>query len=250
MKCYCYETNSAFVFCAEDAENSQLEDVIQHMAWRKTGDKFLLSYPQSAFSNQHEKELVKNNFNRLGQVMFESSLSGFDWKQPLQMLAHKFNKCRIELYIVGSIGDALRGVDVKPSDIDIVVRTNDYDKAKEICYLNFPDSVIAPFTGCPEISPSKFFDNPLEYFINPLTYFGRMFLAGAMIEVTADNAWNLESRQRGFRGFSNLISKYESVSWNGYDVYLESLQLRREVEIARNRMDRVKAIEEYMAHAV
>ena len=41
----------------------------------------------------------------------------------------------------------------------------------------------------------KYFENPMKYFINPLKYFGRMFLAGAMIEITADEIWDLESRQ-------------------------------------------------------
>jgi hypothetical protein len=49
MKYFCYETDSAFIFCVEDVENAQLEDVIQHMAWRKTDGRFLLSYPQSVF---------------------------------------------------------------------------------------------------------------------------------------------------------------------------------------------------------
>lgn len=115
------------------------------------------------------------------------------------MLAQKFNEDRIEWYVVGSVGDALHGVNVKPFDIDIVVHTRDYGKVKDICYLNFFDSVIAPFTGCPDISPSKYFDNPLEYFINPLTYFGRLFLAEAMIEVTADEIWDLENRQPEYK---------------------------------------------------
>jgi hypothetical protein len=80
MKCYCYETDSAFVFCVEDIENAQLEDVIQHMAWEKTGAKFHMSFPQNVFTNQREKELISSNFSRLGQAMFESSLSGFDWE--------------------------------------------------------------------------------------------------------------------------------------------------------------------------
>lgn len=63
----------------------------------------------------------------------------------------------------------------------IVINTKDYYKAKDICYLNFPDSIIAPFTGSDEISP--------------LQYFGRMFLAGAVIEVAADETWDLESRR-------------------------------------------------------
>ena len=35
MKCYCYEADSKLIFCVEDVENAQLEDVIQHMAWKK-----------------------------------------------------------------------------------------------------------------------------------------------------------------------------------------------------------------------
>ena len=232
MKCSCYETDSAFIFCVEDVENPQLEDVVQHMAWKKTDGKFLMSFPQNAFSNQHEKELISSNFSRLGQAMFESSLSGFDWKKPLEMLAQKLNENGIEWYIVGSVGDVLRGVAVKPFDIDTVVFTNDFYKAKDVCYLNFPDSVIAPFTENQNVCPLK--------------YFGRLFLAGAMIDVAADESWNLESRQQGFWGYSNLISKYEKVSWNGCDVYLESLQFRHQIEIARKRGDRIKAFEEYM----
>lgn len=249
LKCYCYETDTAFNFCVEDVENALLEDAVQHMAWRKTGGKFLLSYPQSVFSDQREKELVSSNFSRLGQAMFESLLSGMDWKTPLEMLAQKFNEKKIEWYIVGSAGDALRGVDIKPFDIDIVVHTRDYYKAKDICYLNFTDSVIMPFTGSEEISPSKFFINPSGYFINPLTYFGRLFLAGAAVEVAADEIWDLESRQSERKklmwgGYEH--SGYEKIVWRGYSVYLESLQHRYQIEIARNRGDRIRAFEEYM----
>jgi hypothetical protein len=249
MNCYCYETDSAFFFCVEDVENVQLEAVIQHMQWRKSGDRFLLAYPHSAFSDQSEKELVSSNFSRLGQVMFEKMLSGIDWEAPLELLAQKFNEAGIEWYIVGSAGDAVRGVGVKPLDIDIVVHTRDYDKAKDICYLHFSDSVIAPFTGCEEISPSKYFDNPMEYFINPLKYFGRMFLAGAMIEVTADEIWDLESRQPEHKktvwsGYEH--AGYEKIVWRGYSIYLESVQHRYQIEKARNRQDRIKAFDDYM----
>ena len=232
MKCYCYETDSTFTFCVENVENAQLEDVIQHMAWKKADDKFLMTFTQNAFSNQCEKELISDNFSRVGQAMFESSLSGFDWKKPLEILAQTLNENGIEWYIVGSVGDALRGVNVKPFDMDIVIHTRDYYKAKDICYHNFPDSVIAPFTDNEEVCPLK--------------YFGRLFLAGAMIDVAADEIWNLDSRQRGFGRFTNPVSGYEKASWNGYDVYLENLQLRHQIEIARNRVDRIKAFEKYM----
>jgi hypothetical protein len=231
MRCYCYETDTEFFFCVEDVKNAKIEAAIQHMAWRKTGEKFVVPYSQNAFSNQREKELIGSNFSRLGQAMFESSLSGFDWKKPLELIAQKFNESGIEWYIVGSVGDAIRGADVKPFDMDIVVHTRDYCKAKDVCYHSFPDSVIAPFAEKEEI--------------NPLRYFGRLFLAGTMIEVAADEAWNLENRQQGFGGFPAQISKYEKTSWNGHDMYLESLQLRYQIEKARNRKDRVKALKKY-----
>jgi hypothetical protein len=151
MKCYCYETDSSFIFCVEEVKDEQLENAIQHMAWKKSDDKFLLSYPLNAFSNQQEKELISGNFNHFGQAMFESSLVGFDWKKPLDKIAQKFNENKIEWYIVGSIGDVIRGVDVQPFDIDLVVHTRDYSKAKNICYANFSDSIIAPFTDNHEL---------------------------------------------------------------------------------------------------
>jgi hypothetical protein len=178
-----------------------------------------------------------------------SLLAGIDWKTPLEMVAQKFNENGIEWYIVGSAGDAVRGVDIKPFDIDIVVHTRDYHKAKEVCYFNYPDSIISPFTGSEDISPSKYNDNPMGYFINPLKYFGRMFLAGVMIEVAADEIWDSESRQPEHKKTvwaRYEHSEYEKILWRGHNIYLESLQHRYQIEIARKREDRIQAFEKYM----
>ena len=88
----------------------------------------------------------------------------------------------------------------------------------------------------------------MGYFINPLKYFGRMFLAGALVEVTADEIWNSESRRHEHK---NAVwaryehSEYEKTMWNGYSICLESLQHRYQIEVARNRKDRIRAFEEY-----
>jgi hypothetical protein len=219
MKCYCYETNQEFIFCVENVESEQLEDVILHMAWEKTEDKFLRSYPQNAFSNLNEKALISDNFARLGKEVFESVLLGFDWEKPLRLLTPKFNESGIEWYIVGSVSDAVRGINVKPGDLDIVIHTRDYWKAKNLCYSNFPDSVIEPFQDKKGI---------------PLQCFGRLFLAGTYIDVAADEQWNFENR------------KYEKASWNGYGLYVDSFQTRYQTEIARNREERIKAFNEFI----
>jgi hypothetical protein len=146
MKCYYYETNSEYIFCVEDVENIQLEKCIESKGWRKVEDKFHMAYPQHMFINNHDKELIGSNFIHLGQAMFESGLSDFDWEKPLELITEKFNKAGLEWYLVGSAGDAVRGVNIKPGDIDIVVHTRDYHKAKDICFSNFPESILSPYT--------------------------------------------------------------------------------------------------------
>jgi len=234
MKCHCYETDSEFIFCVEDVGNAQLEEVIKHMAWNKLEGKFVRPYPLSAFSNQNEKECISDNFSRLGQVMFESSVSGFDWKKSLDLIAQHFLENEIEWFIVGSICDAIRGVNVQPFDIDIIVHTKDFLKVKDICNSAFPEAIIAPF------------DTQGTLY---LQYFGRMFLAGAMIEIVADERWNPEYRQCEksiWRDNGYTQPEYVKTVWHGHEIYVESLQHRHQAETKRNRMDRIKAIEEYM----
>jgi hypothetical protein len=235
MNCYCYETDSEFFFCVEGVEDTQLEYAIQHMAWVKNDGKFIRSYPQSTFSSQDEKERISGNFVRLGQSLFESSLVGFDWKKPLDLVAQKFTANGIEWYIVGSVSDAVRGVNISPFDIDIVVRTKDFHKTKGICFSAFPEAIIAPFDTQGTLA---------------LQYFGRMFLAGAMVEIVADERWNLDYRQPEnensvWRDYGYTKPEYIKATWRGYDVYLETLQHRYETEVKRNRTDRIKAIEEW-----
>ena len=239
MHCHCYETDSAFVLCCEDVGSAQLEAVIQDKAWLKADGKFLMSFPKDVFSNQHEKALISSNFSRLGPVLFESSLSGIEWEKPLEMLAQTFDENGIEWYVVGSVCDTLRGINVKPSDIDIVIHTRDYYKAKDVCYRNFPDSIIAPFMG----------NQDPAYFVAALRYFGRMFLAGAMVEIAADEIWDLESRHPEHKKAVWAHyghSEYVKIMWRGHAIYVESLQHRYQIEKARNRVDRVRVMEECM----
>ncbi|MGN6712469.1 hypothetical protein [Anaerocolumna jejuensis] len=39
MKCYCYETNSNFIFCVEDVENAQLGKFVKYKGWEEKDGK-------------------------------------------------------------------------------------------------------------------------------------------------------------------------------------------------------------------
>ena len=63
-----------------------------------------------------------------------------------------------------------------------------------------------------------------------------MFVFGAVFEIAADEHWNQENRE----------SKYEKILWNGYDLYVENLKHRYEVELVRDRKERIAAIAQYL----
>jgi hypothetical protein len=216
MKCYCYETETEFIFCVEDAD-MKFEDNLQAAWWKKTDKKFIKAYPKEMDDgvDAKDKELVKRNFARLGQSMFEGV---FDWEKVLLLLAQKFSDNGIEWYIIGSTSEAVLGVNIKPHDIDIIVHTRDFYKVKSI----FPDYVVEPFV-----------DNKGTWIVR---YFGRICLDGAIVDIAADEGMNLERHQH----------QYDKVSWNGFDIFIEPLQVRYQTELNRNREERIMAIEEYM----
>ena len=219
MKCYCYETEKEFIFCVEDAKDKIYETLQADQFWKKTDDgKFIKVYPLDTewddawYLDSAYKEAVINNFTRMGRVWIEGV---FDWEKVLSFLAQKFTENNIEWYIIGSVSEAVLGVEIKPHDIDICVHTRDFYKVKEL----FRDYVIEPLG-----------DNKGNWLVR---YFGKLCVDGASVDIAADDKMNME----------NLPSPLSKVSWNGYDVFIEPLQNRYKVEIQRNRKDRIEAFE-------
>lgn len=208
MKCYCYETETEFVFCVEDAEIAY-EDNIQAAWFTKIGGKFLKIYPHDI----EDKQLLKVNFSHLGEPMFKA---GGQWESVLLTFAEKCRANGIEWYIIGSVSEAVVGVDIKPHDMDIVVHVRDFYRVKSI----FLDFLIEPFV-----------DNKGTWLVR---YFGRLCLNGVMIDIAADHRMNKENHT------------YDSISWNGYNLEVEPLKARYAIELQRDRKDRIRAIEDYL----
>jgi len=88
MKCYCIETNDKFTFIIDNAEKEFIEN-IEHAWFKLDNEKYIKEYP----NNFDDKEIIKNNFQRLGEYMFQSK---GDWKKSLQFLAKKCLENNIE----------------------------------------------------------------------------------------------------------------------------------------------------------
>lgn len=208
MNCYCYETDSEFVLCVEDVE-SMYENNVQAAYYAKEEEKFQKTYPK----NIEDKELIKKNFSRLGESMFTGN---GNWQDVLLKFAKKCYYNNIEWYITGSISESVVGVKINPHDIDIVIHVKDFFRIKEI----FSEYVVEPF-----------FDHRENWV---LRYFGRLCFDGVMIDVVADDRMNKENHT------------YVPVVWNGYNLNVEPLQTRYQIEIHRGRKGRVQAIEAYL----
>ncbi len=214
LKCYCSETNTELIFCVQDVD-SIYEQNLQDAWFKKSDDKYVKRYPAELDEgvSAYDIECVKRNFSQLGPSMFENIS---DWTNDLLLLAKTFADNEIEWYVIGSISEAVLGVDIIPHDIDIVVHTRDFYKVKDI----FSDCVVEPFV-----------DNKGTWLVR---YFGRLCLSKGYIDVAADEKMNLGNHQ------------YTNVHWNGYNLFIEPLQIRYETEVQRNRMNRIRAIEKYM----
>ena len=129
------------------------------------------------------------------------------------------NKCQahnIRWYTTGSISEALIGVKISPMDIDIIAHADYFFKMREV----FSAFTIEPFV-----------DNKDNWI---LRYFARLCIDGCQVEIAADESRNEENHL------------YKSITWRGHNLKVEPLRNRYEIEIQRDRKDRIKTIEDYM----
>lgn len=222
MKFYCYETETKFIFCVENAEGKIYENLQSDNYWAKTDDnRFIKVYPMDTnwddawYLNPTYKKAVIDNFAKFGQSWV---LGKFEWENVLSLLAKMFFENEIEWYIIGSASEAVLGVNINPHDLDIAVHTRDFYKVKDLT----SKYVIEPLG-----------DNKGNWLVR---YFGKLCVDGASVDIAADDKLNIENNRE----------HYEKILWNGYEVYITPLRERYEVEIQRDRKDRIKAIEEYM----
>ncbi len=215
MKCYCIENDDRFIFCVENAEKEYIKNI--ETAWfRLDNGKYIKDYS----NNFEDKEIVKNNFPKLGEELFKSK---GNWKEALQLFAKKCSENNIEWYIVGSISETLRGVEINPKDIDIVVSEENYLKIRDL----FLDCLI-------EVLPLPK-DKPFPWMrFWPILHFGRFCINGILFEVVADEHRDKESQN------------FDEIMWEGYLLNIEKLERRYETEKQRNRTERIKKIEDYM----
>lgn len=210
MKCTTYICDGNLVLCVEDIPSSTIEETVKAAYFQKEDGKYVKKYP----SNIQECSLIQKNFPLLAKGMFTGEK--YNWENALIIFANICRENSIRWYITGSCCEAVRGMPLKPHDIDVYIHTDDFYFVRDV----FPNCVIEPFLDLGDTWAVR--------------YFGRLCIEGVMFDIAADESANE----------SNHI--YDTLKWNGYDLLIEPLNLRYEIEKQRRRQERIDMIEKYI----
>ncbi|RSK29226.1 hypothetical protein EJF36_02375 [Bacillus sp. HMF5848] len=158
-------------------------------------------------------------FNQMGYF------SEVKWKEALLGFIKKVEGHDISWWLTGSCALAVRGVATTPHDVDIMLDSKDINKINDI----FGEYVVEPIEAT-------------EGWV--VKYFGVLFL-NARIDVAFDPETYID--QPYLTDFGPHAQKnLEEVDFEGYSIKVPPLQLQLDVNKRRGRVDRAKAIEDYL----
>jgi hypothetical protein len=146
------------------------------------------------------------------------------WAGALGDLLDRAGQARIPVAVIGSLALAVRGVDVRPGDIDVITTVEGADALGD----SYRDVLVVPVADEPGFG-----------------IWGRAFTGGIGVEWLGnparvqDGPWPLAAQQW------TIASPFEEVTWQNRVLRVPPVELLRRIEVSRQRPDRVAAIDDY-----
>jgi hypothetical protein len=147
-----------------------------------------------------------------------------DWAAAFRDLLGRAEQAAIPFAVVGSVSLAVRGVDVCPGDIDVLTTPEGADALGE----SYRDVLVVPVATEPGFGR-----------------WGRAFIGGIRVEwlgtptAVQEGPWPLAAAEW------SIASPFDEIRWENRTLRVPPLELQRQVEVHRQRPDRVAAIDEY-----
>lgn len=202
-----------------------LRPVVADFGFVETTDEFVRSFPPTSL----DVEKIFDRFQKSFQTMLRQ-VEGTDpipWGEALLAFAHLVGD-QADWWVVGSAALAVRGVDVAPHDVDLVVRKSDFERVNELLvdYL---------------VEPSSASDDWVAAF------FCRAFIGVRVEWVAGVRAW-VDAPSTGDFG-PVAASRRESIHWNGFALQVPPIDLQLAVSERRGLTGRVQKIQSFLAGA-
>lgn len=170
------------------------------------------------------------NLRRALEEMVRQVITGSapDWAEALADLLSRAEQAQVPLAVAGSAALAVRGIDVRPGDIDVMTTPEGADALAD----SYESDLVAPAVTIPGFGR-----------------FGRAFISGIRVEWLGnppgaqDDLWPLDATRW------TIASPFEEVRWKGRILRVPPLEVQRRIEVSRQRLDRVAAIDDHCSGA-
>ena len=222
MKITFEEINDDVIYRISDFD-PKYEKIFQMCFYQNDGKGYIKKYPKK--SKYIEK--MKRRYYENAQLMFDQLgyFSDVPWEMALKSFCQIINGKDINWWLTGSCATCIRGIELNPHDLDIMIDSKNVDELTEL----FSNYLIEPIINT---------DGWLT------KDFGVIFLH-ARIDIASDPAAILDEPEPidcGPYAQSNL----EVLDWAGFKIKVPPLELQLTVNRKRGRLDRVEKIEEYL----
>lgn len=170
---------------------------------------------------------MKKRYSENAKLMFDQLgyFAPVPWEKALTEFCRRTQGTGIDWWLTGSCAVCIRGIKMNPHDVDIMIDSRGIEEITEV----FSDYLIEPIVDANGWLTKDF---------------GVIFLH-ARIGIASDTQDILDIPEPvdcGPYARPNL----ETIKWNGYEIKVPPLELQLNVNKRRERMDRVKLIEEFM----
>lgn len=223
MKITFEDQNELVVFRVSDFD-PKYTDVLRKTFYTQEGDSYTKSFPRSA----RYLDKIKAYYAAHAPQMFDQIgyFVPIPWEQALYEFAGIMAEHGIDWWLTGSCAVCIRGIALEPHDIDAMIASADADKVAEV----FQDHLIEPLVDTGGWVTKDF---------------GVVF-RHAMIDIASDPAASLDDPEPADCG-PYAREHLEVVTWRGLAIKVPPLRLSLAVNQRRGRLDRVQAIEDFLA---
>jgi hypothetical protein len=173
-------------------------------------------------------DIIQQNFLQHGEIMFNQLgyFAPIPWEEGLLAFAEKVAGKNIDWWLTGSCAACVRGIQITPHDVDIMVNSSDLPVLIEL----FRDDIFEPIMNTQGWVTKDF---------------GVLFKF-CRIDIASDPADCLDNPEPADCG-PYAKAHLETINWRGLQLSIPPLALSIAVNKKRERWERVKLMEEFQA---
>ncbi len=218
-----FEQEGEYVIFRIDNVETKYEPVLLKTCfYQRDGASYIKRFPKDT----KDLDIIQRNYARDAELMFRQlcEVDPVPWEKGLGKFLMQVAGVDINWWLAGSCAACVRGIPFKPHDIDIMIGAKDVDTINDL----FIDYIVEPIVDSGGWVTKDF---------------GVVFLH-ARIDIASDPQDCLDHPEPVDCG-PYAKEHLEDVLWNGYRVRVPPVNLLLNANKQRERIDRVRLLEEY-----